>query len=52
MEKIEISQQEIDEAYEKLKNEVETKGYFLNGDVEFAKNLIRGLLINEKRYGY
>jgi ferredoxin-thioredoxin reductase catalytic subunit len=52
MDKIEISQKEIDEAYEKLKKETEARGYFLNADVEFVKNLIRGLLTNEKRYGY
>jgi ferredoxin-thioredoxin reductase catalytic subunit len=52
MDKIEISQKEIDEAYEKLKKETEARGYFLNADVEFVKNLIRGLLTNENRYGY
>jgi len=49
---IKISQEEIDETYERLKEETEKRGYFLNGDIEFVKNLIRGLLINEKRYGY
>ena len=49
---IEISQKEIDETYGKLKTEVEKKGYFLNPDTEFTKNLIKGLLINGKRYGY
>ncbi len=50
--KIEISQKEIDDAYKRLKEDVESKGYFLNPNVEFTKNLIKGLLINEKRYGY
>lgn len=52
MVKIEINEDEINKAYEKLKQEVEAKGYFLNPDIEFTKNLIRGLLVNEKRYGY
>jgi ferredoxin-thioredoxin reductase catalytic subunit len=52
MEKIEVSDKEVDEAYLKLKEETEKRGYFLNFDVSFTKNLIRGLLRNEKRYGY
>ena len=52
MDKIEISWAEIDEAYTKLKQEIEKHGYFLNPDVDFTKNLIKGLLINQKRYGY
>jgi ferredoxin-thioredoxin reductase catalytic subunit len=48
----EISPREIDEAYETLKTEVEASGYHLNPDVEFTKELIEGLLVNEKRYGY
>ncbi|MEK6860087.1 MAG: ferredoxin-thioredoxin reductase catalytic domain-containing protein [Nanoarchaeota archaeon] len=50
--KIEIENREIDETYEKLKADVETKGYLLNPDIDFTKNLIKGLLINGKRYGY
>lgn len=49
---IEISDKEIDEVYEKLKARDELRGYFLNADIKFTKDLIRGLLINEKRYGY
>lgn len=55
MEKLENYQpteKEINETYEKLKAEVEKRGYFLNPDVVFTKNLIKGLLINQKRYGY
>ena len=32
--------------------EAEEGGYHLNPDVEFTKNLIRGLLFNVGRYGY
>ena len=34
------------------KKETEEGGYRLNPDVEFTKNLIRGPLKNERRYGY
>ena len=32
--------------------EAEQSGYHLNPDVEITKDLIKGLLINENRYGY
>ncbi len=44
--------EEIDLLYEKLKKEAEANGYHLNPDAEFARELVKGLLINEKRYGY
>ena len=47
-----ITQAEIDRTYEKYKKEAESGGYHLNPDVGFAKGLIEGLLVNEKRYGY
>lgn len=47
-----VSPEEADELYARLKKEGEAAGYYLNGDVEFAKSLVRGLLINERRYGY
>ncbi len=47
-----LSSDEINKLYKKLKQEAEYSGYFLNPDEEFAKELIKGLLINEKRYGY
>lgn len=52
MDEIKITDKEIDEVYEKLKARDELRGYFLNADIKFTKDLIRGLLINEKRYGY
>lgn len=51
-EQTDIDQEEIDSLYDKLKNEAEAGGYHLNSDVVFSKQLVRGLLINEKRYGY
>ncbi len=47
-----ISEEEIDALYKKLKQEAESSGYNLNPDVEFTKELVKGLLTNEKRYGY
>jgi ferredoxin-thioredoxin reductase catalytic chain len=47
-----VDEQEIDRVYSILKNEAESGGYFLNPDVDFTKNLVRGLLKNEQRYGY
>jgi ferredoxin-thioredoxin reductase catalytic subunit len=49
---IEIDEKTLDDYYQKLKKETEAGGYFLNPDVNFTKDLIKGLLINEKRYGY
>jgi ferredoxin-thioredoxin reductase catalytic subunit len=48
----EVSQREIDQLYQKLYREAEDGGYHLNPDVEFTKELLKGLLVNEKRYEY
>nr|MBC7245042.1 ferredoxin:glutaredoxin reductase [Chloroflexota bacterium] len=40
------------ERYKKLKREAEAGGYHLNPDIEFTRELVEGLLINEARYGY
>jgi ferredoxin-thioredoxin reductase catalytic subunit len=47
-----ITSEEIDLIYEQLKKETEAGGYHLNPDASFTKELIKGLLVNEKRYGY
>ncbi len=47
-----VEAKEIDILYNKLKKEAESSGYHLNSDVDFTKDLIKGLIINEKRYGY
>jgi ferredoxin-thioredoxin reductase catalytic chain len=47
-----INQKNIDQVYQRLNKEAESGGYHLNPDSEFAKDLINGLLVNEKRYGY
>jgi ferredoxin-thioredoxin reductase catalytic subunit len=48
----EIKKDDIDKLYIKLKKDAESYGYHLNSDVEHTKNLIEGILVNEKRYGY
>jgi ferredoxin-thioredoxin reductase catalytic subunit len=47
-----ISEQDVDRAYEILKKDAIDGGYRINTDTEFVKNLVRGLLKNEQRYGY
>ncbi len=42
-EKMEIHQEEIDKLYERLKKEAESAGYYLNPDMPFTKELIKGL---------
>ncbi len=49
---IAVDQEQVDQLYGRLKREAEEAGYHLNPDVEFTKELIRGLLVNENRYGY
>jgi ferredoxin-thioredoxin reductase catalytic subunit len=48
----EISPLAVDKLYQKLKRDAAAGGYNLNPDVEFTKELARGLLTNEQRYGY
>lgn len=48
----ELTQEAVDKLYERLNKEAEAAGYHLNPDVEFTKELVRSLLINERRYGY
>ena len=48
----EISKDRINKLYSKLQIEAEPYGYHLNSDEEFTKELIKGLIINEDRYGY
>lgn len=47
-----VSDEEINVLYNKLKNNAKTGGYNLNPDVDFTKELVKGLLENKKRYGY
>jgi ferredoxin-thioredoxin reductase catalytic subunit len=47
-----LSSEEVNRLYERLHREAESAGYHLNPDLAFTKELVQGLLINERRYGY
>ena len=47
-----ISEKTIVQVYKRLNTYAELHGYHLNPEIEFTKNLIKSLLINQKRYGY
>jgi ferredoxin-thioredoxin reductase catalytic subunit/rubredoxin len=44
--------EEVQSLYKQLNQEAEAMGYHLNPDLDFTKDLVRGLITNEKRYGY
>lgn len=46
------TREEIDRTYQQYQKEAVAGGYYLNPDAEFARDLIKGILVNEKRYGY
>jgi len=48
----EISAEAVESVYQRLKREAGSGGYHLNPDVDSTKDLIRGLMMNEARYGY
>lgn len=48
----EVKQQEIDKLYQRLYQEAEEGGYHLNPDIDFTKELVKGLIVNDRRYGY
>jgi ferredoxin-thioredoxin reductase catalytic subunit len=52
MNEILIPEEEVLRLYQKLKSDAESSGYYLNPDWEFTKELIYGLAVNIKRYGY
>ena len=48
----EPSSEEVDKLCSRLDKEARQGGYNLNPDADFVRGLAKGLLINEKRYGY
>jgi ferredoxin-thioredoxin reductase catalytic chain len=48
----EVSPEEVQRLFERLDKEAESAGYHLNPNKEFTLGLIRGMLVNERRYGY
>ncbi|MBI2630331.1 ferredoxin:glutaredoxin reductase [Candidatus Pacearchaeota archaeon] len=47
-----LNKEETEKLFEKLNKEAEERGYHLNPDEEHTKELINGILANQKRYGY
>ncbi len=47
-----ITQEYVEKLYNRLNKDAESSGYHLNPDEEFTKALIRGLAVNDERYGY
>jgi ferredoxin-thioredoxin reductase catalytic subunit len=47
-----VSEERVQKLYQRLDTEAEAGGYHLNPDEEHTKELVRGLLTNEQRYGY
>jgi ferredoxin-thioredoxin reductase catalytic subunit len=52
MSQITATDVEIDNLYKKLVTEAESGGYYLNPDIPFTRELVSGLIVNIKRYGY
>ncbi len=52
MESEEISSEAVEQLLGTLQREAEASGYHLNPDLTFTKELVHGLLTNERRYGY
>ncbi len=47
-----ITAEEIDRVYCEIDHDAESAGYHLHPDEAFTKGLVRGLIENERRYGY
>ena len=47
-----VSEQEIKEYRQELEKVLKGRGYYLNPDDTYTNNLIQGILVNIKRYGY
>lgn len=52
MSNLEPSKEEVQTLHKRLNWEADEFGYHLNPDAEHTFDLIRGLIINERRYGY
>jgi len=44
--------EKISSLYDKLKKDAESGGYNLNPDIQFTRELVDGLIVNQDRYGY
>jgi len=48
----ELNEEDVEKLYQRLDQEARAGGYNLNPDEEFTRDLVRGLLTNEARFGY
>jgi ferredoxin-thioredoxin reductase catalytic subunit len=48
----EVTDEEITALHQRLVREAEAGGYHINPDKPFVRGLVRGLIVNTKRYGY
>ncbi|MBN1538761.1 MAG: ferredoxin:glutaredoxin reductase [Candidatus Thermoplasmatota archaeon] len=49
---IRVTSEKVEGLYRKLDRDARNAGYNLNPDTAFTRELVEGLLVNEKRYGY
>jgi len=47
-----VRPEDVARLYDKLRKEAESGGYHLNPDEKMARELVKGLLVNEERYAY
>jgi ferredoxin-thioredoxin reductase catalytic subunit len=47
-----VRPEDVERLHRKLREEATSGGYHLNPDEKTARELVEGLLVNEKRYGY
>jgi ferredoxin-thioredoxin reductase catalytic subunit len=47
-----VAKEDVEKLYNKLYKDAKSSGYNLNPDVDFTKDLVRSLLLTEKRYSY
>ncbi len=52
MEEGRIKEEQIEKLFKKLDINAGSSGYNLNPDNSFTRSLVKGLLVNQKRYGY
>ncbi len=47
-----VGESEIATLHEQLRKDASASGYFLNPDEAFTRDLVKGLMVNQRRYGY
>jgi ferredoxin-thioredoxin reductase catalytic chain len=47
-----ISKEDVNALYEQLLREGNKSGYYLNPDLDFTRDLVAGLITNQRRYDY